>query len=104
MNSVSPVFTEYEQQVVRELAIHRVKPNSVHRLLDAVGKPMGKLLRLARESKNPAVRGLSDKVHGWVEEGLIKTFQAANKITGTNEIRRRFARKGIKIEDIDSLR
>ena len=32
MNHVSPVFTEYEQQVIRELAVHRVQPNAVHRL------------------------------------------------------------------------
>src|SRR5262249_11558471 len=81
-----------------------VKPNSVHRLMETVGRPVGKLIRLARESKNPAIRGLSDRVHGWVEEGLIKTIQAANRITGTNEIRKRFAGKGIKIDDIESLR
>src|SRR5438093_1126137 len=33
MSHVSPVFTEYEQQVIRELALHRVQPNAVQRLL-----------------------------------------------------------------------
>jgi hypothetical protein len=104
MGSVGPVFTEYEQQVIRELATHRVQPNAVHRVLETVGRPVSRLLQYARESTNPTVRGLTGRVQGWVEEGLIKTIQAANRITGTKEITRRFAARGIRVDDIESLR
>src|SRR5438034_3966372 len=75
MSVVKPVFTEYEQEIVREIAVHRVQPNAVQRLLDTVGKPVGKILKYARESSNPALRGISDRVQGWVQEGLIKTIK-----------------------------
>ena len=105
MSHVSPVFTEYEQQVIRELAIHRVQPNAVRRLLEGAGKPMAKLLKFARSSNNRALRGLSEHVHGWIEEGLIKTFRAANKLANTKDIARRYAERGIHVgEDFESLR
>jgi hypothetical protein len=105
MSHVSPVFTEYEQQVIREIAIHRVQPNAVQRLLEGVGKPMAKLMSFGRNSQNRTVRGLSDHVHGWIEEGLIKTFRAANKLANTKDISKRYAARGIHIgNDFESLR
>ena len=104
MSLVKPVFTEYEQSVIRQIAIHRVRPNPVQRLLSSAGKPFVKLMQMGRDSENLAVRGISDRVHGWVQEGLIKTIQMANHITGTQEITRRFAKRGIKANDIESLR
>src|SRR5437660_5388265 len=74
MTHVAPVFTEYEQHVIRELAVHRVQPNAVHRLLESAGRPVARLLRIGRDSNSKAVRGLTAHVHGWIEEGLIKTF------------------------------
>src|SRR5262245_3145615 len=29
MSAVKPVFTEYEQEVIRQIAVHRVQPNAV---------------------------------------------------------------------------
>jgi hypothetical protein len=105
MHPVAPVFTEYEQQVIRELAQHRVQPNAVQRLLESVGKPMSKLMNLGRKSQNRTVRGLSDHVHGWIEEGLIKTFRAANRLTNTKDIAKRYAARGIQVgDDFESLR
>jgi hypothetical protein len=104
VSSVQQVFTEYESQVVREIAAQRAHPNPVQRMLEAVGKPFGKLLQVARDSKNPAVHVVSTRVQGWVEEGLIKTLRAANRITGTAEIQRRYAARGIHVENIESLR
>ncbi|PYS51134.1 MAG: hypothetical protein DMG13_19295 [Acidobacteria bacterium] len=105
MNSVAPVFTEYEQQVIRELAVHRVQPNSIQRLLEGAGRPVARLLKSGRESNSRALRGLSEKVHGWIEEGLIKTFRAANKLANTKEIAKRYAARGIHVgDDFDSLR
>ena len=52
------------------------------------------------------MRGLSDHVHGWIEEGLIKTFRAANKLTNTKgyfEDDMRFGESSIG-EDFESLR
>src|SRR5438128_165848 len=105
MSHVSPVFTEYEQQVIRELAIHRVQPTPIQRVLDSVGKPMAKLMSFTRKSQNRTLRGLSDHVHGWIEEGLIKTFRAANKLANTKEIAKRYASRGIQVgDDFESLR
>src|SRR2546426_1924173 len=105
MNDVSPVFTEYEQQVIRELAVHRVQPNAVRRLLEGVGRPLSTLLNLGRNSKNRALRGLADHVHGWIEEGLIKTFRVANRIANTNDISKKYAGRGIHVgDDFESLR
>src|SRR5215468_9408131 len=105
MSHVSPVFTDYEQQVVRELALHRVQPNAIQRLLEGAGKPMAKLMNFGRNSQSRAVRGIADHVHGWIEEGLIKTFQAANRLANTKDISKRYAARGIRIgEDFDSLR
>src|SRR5688500_5514028 len=104
MSLVKPVFTDYEHEVIRKIAIHHVQPNSVHRALEMLGKPVGKLLKLARESSNPALRGVSDRIQGWVQEGLIKTIQAANRITRTSEIARRFEARGIHVANIESLR
>jgi hypothetical protein len=105
MSHVSPVFTEYEQHVIRELAMHRVQPNAVQRLLEGAGKPVSKLMSLGRNSQNRTLRGLSDHVHGWIEEGLIKTFRAANKLANTKEIAKRYSARGIQVgEDFESLR
>ncbi|PYR97848.1 MAG: hypothetical protein DMG15_13910 [Acidobacteria bacterium] len=105
MTHVAPVFTEYEQQVLRELALHRVQPNAIHRLLEGVGRPMSKLLNVGRNSKNRALRGLADHLHGWIEEGLIKTFRAANRLANTKDISRKYAARGIHVDDtFESLR
>ena len=104
MSVVKPVFTEYEQEIIREIAVHRVQPNAVQRLLDTVGKPVGKILKYARESSNPALRGISDRVQGWVQEGLIKTIKAGNRITGSKDIQRRYEARGIHVADLESAR
>jgi hypothetical protein len=104
MSIVEPVFTEYERRVIHEIAVHRVQPDAVQRLLETVGKPVGKVFQFARESRNPAIRGLSDRIQGWVQEGLIKTVQVANRFTGTQEITRRLEAEGVQVADIDSLR
>src|SRR6266700_260026 len=105
MSHVAPVFTDYEQQVIRELAVHRVQPNAVQRLLEGAGRPVAKLLNIGRHSNSRALRGLSDYVHGWIEEGLIKTFRAAIKLANTEDISRRIAARGIGWgEDFESLR
>src|ERR1700688_4706901 len=105
MNHVAPVFTDYEQKVIRELAVHQVQPNAVQRVLEGVGKPMSKLMTLGRNSNSRALRGLADQIHGWIEEGLIKTFQAANKLANLKEISKRYAARGIKVgDDFESLR
>lgn len=104
MNLVKPVFTEYERQVLHEIASHRLQPNTIQRILDTLGKPVGKLFQMARDSKVPALKGINDRVQGWVHEGMIKTVQAANRMTGTEEIRRRIAARGIHVADIESMR
>jgi len=105
MSHVAPVFTEYEQSVIRELALHRVQPNAVQRLLEGAGKPVAKLMELGRKSQIRALRSLSDHVHGWIEEGLIKTFRAANKLANTKDITKKYAARGIQTgEDFESLR
>jgi len=105
MSSVSPVFTEYEHQVIRELAQHRVQPNAVQRLLETAGRPMARLLNSGRQSNSRALRGLADQIHSWIEEGLIKTFRAANKLANTKDIARRYAARGINVGDnFESLR
>src|SRR6266403_4065083 len=105
MSHVSPVFTEYEQHVIRDLAVHRVQPNAIQRLLEGVGKPVAKLMNIGRHSQNRTLRGLSDHIHGWIEEGLIRTFRAANKLANTKDIERRYAARGIKVgDDFESLR
>src|SRR5213594_4035654 len=105
MSSVSPVFTEYEHQVIRELAQHRVQPNAVQRLLETAGRPMARLLNSGRQSNSRALRGLADQIHEWIEEGLIKAFRAANKLANTKDIARRYAARGINIGDnFESLR
>jgi hypothetical protein len=103
-SQVSPLFTEYEQKVIRQIAVHKVQPHAVQRVLDTVGRPFGRLLQAGRESKSRALRGVTDRVQGWVEEGLIKTFKAANRITNPQEVTRRFAAKGMKVDDVESLR
>src|SRR5207244_6623062 len=66
---------------------------------------MSKLLNVGRNSKNRRLRGLSDHLHGWIEEGLIKTFRAANKLANTKEIAKRYASRGIQVgDDFESLR
>src|SRR5262249_51042596 len=104
MSAVKPVFTEYEQEVIHEIALHRVQPNAVQRLLDTVGKPVSRVLKFARESSNPALRGISERVQGWVQEGLIKTVQVANRMTGAKEIKRRYETRGIHLADMESVR
>src|SRR5215468_9748567 len=105
MTHVAPVFTDYEQQVIRELALHRVQPNAVHRLLEGVGKPVAKLMNIGRNSQSRALRGLSDHIHGWIEEGLIKTFRMANKLSNTKDIAKRYKARGIQVgDDFESLR
>ena len=61
--------------------MHRVQPNAVQRLLETLGRPVGKLMQIGRDSNNPALRVLSKHVYGWIEEGLIKTVKLANRLT-----------------------
>src|SRR5437667_12845141 len=66
---------------------------------------MSKLLNIGRNSRSRALRGLSEHVHGWIEEGLIKTFRVANRIANTTDISRKYASRGIHIgDDFESLR
>jgi hypothetical protein len=103
MTQVSPVFTEYEQQVVHELAVHRVQPHAVQRLLEGAGRPVAKILQFGRNTR--ALKGLADHVQGWIEEGLIKTFQMANKLANPKDISKRYATRGIHVgKDFESLR
>ena len=105
MSPVSPLFTEYEHRVIQELALHRVQPNAVHRLLEGAGRPVARLLRIGRNSQNSTLRGLTRHIHGWIEEGLIKTLKTANKLANTKDISRSYAARGIHIgEDFESLR
>jgi len=105
MSHVSPVFTEYERRIISEIAQHYVQPNAVQRLLETAGRPLGKLLKVGRQSESRALRGLSQQIHGWIEEGLIKTFRAANRLTKERDIARRYERRGIKVgSEIESLR
>jgi EcsC protein family len=104
MTSVTPVFTEYERRVVHEIAIHQVQPNAIQRVLETIGKPVGRLFQFARDSQNSTLRGISDRVQGWVQEGLIKTIQVANRYTGTEEIMRRVEAMDIHVADIESMR
>jgi len=104
MSAATSVFTEYEQYIIRQIAVHRVRPNPVQKLLSKAGRPFVALMKMGHDSGIPAVRSISDKVHVWVQEGLIKTIQAANHITGTQEIIRRFEKRGIHATDIESLR
>lgn len=104
MTTVLPVFTEYEHKVIREMARHQAHPDAVRRFLEAIGKPASQLLKAGRRSQNAALRGLSEQVQGWIEDGLIKTFRAANILSNTNDILKRHAARGIKLNDIDSLR
>lgn len=104
MTSVTPVFTEYERRVVHEIARHQVQPNAVQRILETIGKPVGRLFQYARDSQNPALKGISERVQGWIQEGLIKTVQAANRFTGTEEITRRVEAMDIHVADIESMR
>ena len=104
MSHVSPVFTEYEQKVIRQIAVHKVQPHAVQRVLDTVGKPFTKLLQAGRDSNSRAIRGVTERVHGWVEEGLIKTFKAANRITNPDDVTKRYAKRGMKVDDVESLR
>src|SRR5580765_7549795 len=102
MSHVSPVFTEYEQHVIRDLAVHRVQPNAIQRLLEGVGKPVAKLMNFGRKSQNRALRGLSDHIHGWIEEGLIKTFRAANRLANTRTSKGDTARAAFGFRTISS--
>ncbi len=104
MSTVSPVFTEYERRVIREIARRQVQPDALRRILDRIGKPANQLLKAGRQSQNPALRGLSRHVQGWVEDGLIKTLRAANMLANTNDILKRHASHGRKLNDIESLR
>jgi hypothetical protein len=76
----------------------------VQRILETIGRPVGRLFQFARDSRNPALKGISDRVQGWVQEGLIKTVQAANRFTGTEEVTRRVESMDIHVADIESMR
>jgi hypothetical protein len=104
MSSVSTVFTEYERGVIREIARRRVKRNPVQRLINAAGKPVAGLLAAARESRNFALRGISGRIQGWVEEGLIRTVNAANRLAPPGDVLRRYANRKLPVKDIESLR
>jgi hypothetical protein len=104
MTSVTPVFTEYERRIVHEIALHQVQPNAIQRILETIGKPVSRVFQYARESQNPALKGISDRIQGWIQEGLIKTVQAANRVTSSEEILRRAESKDIHVADIRSMR
>jgi len=104
MNLVKPVFTEYEREALHEIARHHLHPNTIQRLLGTMGKPVGRLLQIARETQNPALKGISQRVQGWIQEGLIRTVRVASRITGTKEVQRRIGKRGIHVADMQSMR
>jgi hypothetical protein len=104
MSSVSSVFTEYERGVVHQIALRRVKRNPIQRLLQAAGKPVAGLLTAARESRNFALRGISGRIQGWVEEGLIRTVHVANRLARPEDVLRRYTNRRIPVRDVESLR
>ena len=104
MNLVKPVFTEYERQVLHGIARRRVHPPSIQRFLDAAGKPVGRLFQAARDTKNPLVQGISERVRGWVQEGLIQTVRTASRWTSSREVLRRATTRGIHVADVESMR
>jgi hypothetical protein len=62
-------------------------------------------MNFGRRSQNRTLRSLSDHVHGWIEEGLIKTFRAANRLANTKDIAKKYASRGIQVGDnFESLR
>ena len=104
MTSVTPVFTEYERRVVHEIA--RPSGSTECRATNPrdYRQTCWKIVSIARDSQNPALKGISERVQGWVQEGLIKTVQAANQVTGTEEIIRRVEAMDIHVADIESMR
>lgn len=98
------MFTDYEQNVLREIAIHQVQPHAVQRVLDTVGKPFSRMLQAGRRSHNRAVSRVTNKVQGWVEDGLITTFKAANRLTHPRDVLKRYSERGIDLDDVESLR
>jgi len=104
MNLVRPVFTEYERQVLHGMARRRLQPTLVQRVLDASGKPVGRLFKLARQTRNPFVHGLSSRVQGWVQEGLIQTVKTAGRLTSPREALKRAEARGMHLADAESMR
>jgi hypothetical protein len=104
MNLVKPVFTEYERQILQGVSWRRIHPPSIQRFLDAAGKPVGRLFQMARDTRNPLVQGISDRVRGWVQEALIQTVRTASRMTSSREVLRRARTRGIPAPEISSLR
>jgi hypothetical protein len=104
MNLVKPVFTEYERQVLHGISWRRVHPPSIQRFLDAAGKPVGRLFQMARDTRNPLVQGISDRVRGWVQEAMIQTVRTASRMTSAREVLKRARTKGIPVADVSSMR
>ena len=98
------VFTDYEQRVIQEIVLHKIQPSWIQRLLQGAGRPFGQLFEAGRQSNNRAIRGVSNRVQGWVEEGLIKTFHVANRLTSDTQVTRRALAQGLPVSSIESLR
>lgn len=103
-SKVSALFTAYERKVLREIALHRVQPNAVEWVLETLGRPVRRLLRVGTDSNSVVVRTVSDQIHGWIEEGLIQTIKIANRLTRVDEVLKRFALRGFEVKNPKGVR
>ena len=99
MQTTARTFTAYESRVLSEMARRQVHPDAMERVFEKIGKPFGRFLTSRR-----APAWITGRIQHWTERGLIRTVRIARRFTGTDPIRGRFDRYGIKIKDLRDVR
>jgi hypothetical protein len=85
------MFTNYEEEVLQEIARHIIEPNPVERLLALAGKPIGLLMEGA--SKVKMLSKVTDAVNLAVQKSVTQTVIMANGLCSEKGIIEEFEKE-----------
>lgn len=99
-------LSEYELQVVRDIARHIVEPNALHQTLKYLGKPIEKVFDLAEKSRIKALKKTSEIVQNKIREVIMSTILLSSRagLFKEKNVIRQYGRNDIKIASIDDIR
>jgi hypothetical protein len=101
-NSYEELMTEYEYSIIKEIAFHIVEPNTLHKGLQALGKPVDKLISIAYNNKY--FNKLIGSIPHLVYESLSKIIILANKISNDESIISKYKKRKILVSNIKDIK
>ncbi len=97
-------LSSYESNVIDDIARHIIEPSAVATCLALAGKPVEKLLEMARNSKYGALNKIGDKVQSIIEKVFKTTIKMAVKMSSDEKVVAKYQGKGFPIRSHSDIR